>query len=189
MKNKVLVFLLALSVAASFGGPLFADVTIMAGADLLGSWELSGDMEDDGDTEMGYFLGGEFSTSISPLVSVGGGLRYQLERADSDADDFGWNFIPIYALAHLNFPAAMADFFVAGQLGYNIFQISDDASDLLGDPDVSGGLYYGIGGGLKLPMGLQFELLYCINNGSVENDGYEADIAASQLSLSVGLCF
>jgi hypothetical protein len=189
MRNKLFILILMFAVAVCFGTPVFADVTVMAGADLMGSWEVSGDMEADGDTDMGFFLGGEFSTSISPLVSVGGGLRYQLERNDSDVSEMGWNFIPIYALVHLNFPAAFADFFAAGQVGYNIFQINSDTQDAWGDPDVSGGLYYGIGGGLKLPMGLQFELLYSVNNGTLEQGSASADFTASQVSLSVGFNF
>ena len=187
MKNKLLVLILTLAVAACFGGPAFADVAIMAGVDLMGTWEASNGGTADGDQEMGYFLGGEFSTSMSPLVSLGGGLRYQLERAaDEGSGDEKWNFIPIYALVHLNFPAAMADFFAAAHLGYNLLQANDD---LKGDADTAGGIYYAIGGGVKLPMGLQFELLYNVNSGALESDYGDVDLTMTQVSLSVGLCF
>jgi hypothetical protein len=188
MRNKLFILILTLAVAACLGTPVFADVTILGGADLMGSWEVSGDGgSEDGDTDTGFFLGGEFSTSISPLVSLGGGLRYQFERQDADEEgDAAWNFIPIYGLVHLNFPAAFADFFAAGQIGYNIFMANDD---LKGDADTSGGVYWGIGGGLKLPMGLQFELLYNTNNGALDFDGGSVDLTTSYLSLSVGFNF
>ncbi len=182
MKKNFLVVILSLAMAFSLGSPIFADVALKAGVDLLGTWEVSdGGYSDDGDQEIGYFLGGEFSTGLSPLISLGGGVTYQFERADKDADgDGGFNFVPIYAFAHINLPAALADFFVAGHIGYNLLFVSDDS-----DSDTSGGIYYALGGGLKFPLGFQFELLYTMNNGEIE----DADFKTSQFSLSVGLCF
>ena len=123
-------------------------------------------------------------------VSLGGGLTYQLERGDSDDGDAKWNFVPIYGLIHLNFPAALVDFFAAGHIGYNILTGNDDMKDMF---DLGGGLYYAIGGGVKLPLGLQFELLYTVNNGTLEGDylgqKVESDFKVSQFSLSVGLNF
>ncbi len=187
MKKNFIVLILVLAVAVCFGSPVFADVTLKGGLDMMGSYEISGDGEDDGDVDMGFFLGGEFTTGLSPLISLGGGLTYQLERQMSDADgDDAFNFVPIYLLVHLNFPAALVDFFGAAHVGYNLFLANDDFK---GEKDLGGGLYYAIGGGVKLPMGLQFELLYAVNNGTVGGTGWEVDLAVSQISLSVGLNF
>lgn len=186
MRSKLFIVILMISVAVCFGKPAFADIAIMAGADVMGSWEVSGDMEGDGDTDTGFFVGGEFSTSITPLISLGGGLRYQLQRSDTDATDAKWNFIPLYLLGHVNVPAGLVTIFGALHVGYNLLQGNDDFK---GDADLGGGLYYAIGGGVELPMGLQFELLYGVNNGTLEQDGYSADFTASQISVSVGFKF
>lgn len=186
MKNKLLIFILMISVALCAGSPLFADVTIKAGVDVLGKSEKK---TDDGTTkdniDFSYSIGGEFNQSISPLIGLGAGAMYQFERGTGKEEDGKFNFIPIYILGMINLPAGMVSPFVAVNFGYNIFLINDEFKKAQGDKSAKGGLYWGVGGGFKLPMGLQFEVLYTVDNGKIG----DAEFAYKKITASAGLNF
>ena len=62
----------------------------------------------------------------------------------------------------------MKPYFV-GRLGYNFFF---DNTDYCGDPDLSGGIYYALGIGVKPQENIRVQILYSVNNGSGEGDLY-----------------
>lgn len=166
---------------------------------------------DDMDAKNGFSLSAEFASLINDNFGLGAGVTYQLSRAiDEDFADSGqsvdpkFNFIPIYALAKFIAPAQSLNLFASIHLGYNFFSVNGDMKDVFAyyyapEPTTKGGLYWGLGGGMILDNGLQFELLYSVNRGKITGSGYDSyymetydatlQIVYSKLTLSVGYNF
>lgn len=160
--------------------------TILGGYDLGGSMDLDSEVEasfqgfsasdsdsDSIDIKGGFFAGIELGTFLNDNIAVGGGAVYQFARGiDEDTGDADpkFNFLPFYGMLKFVFPSDSVIPFGTVQVGYNLFFGNDDFK---GDGDLSGGLYWGIGGGIMLDNGIQIQLLYSQNRGKMEEEGTE----------------
>lgn len=186
-KNLVVLGLSVLLVAFSAGSVL-AGVVVKGGPDIAGKVKATisvpgiPDYSDEEDVKMGITVGGEYISDSGNDLVYGVGFEYQLTRQVDVEDGHEFNYIPIYALGRYNFDS----FYLAGKVGYNLFKIEDLPDD---DITTSGGLYFGIGGGMDFDT-FQVEFLYSINNSAVKPKDSsipgELKYKYSKISLSVG---
>ena len=172
------------AIAQEVGGAL------KIGYDFEGEHEVSGyGLSGTEDVEAGVSLSGELHFHLNNYTDLGFGITYQIPRSQDDYQgDF--NFVPVYGLLRAKLTDSdVAPYFI-GHLGYNFF---DGDSDYKGtgiyEADLEGGLYWGLGGGVLINKHLLIEMMYSVNNGTVEELGYEFDIEYSKWTLSVGYNF
>jgi hypothetical protein len=213
--KKILLVVMALAIGFLFtvvdasaqgGGKLNPKVgfTIKAGIDMMGESDSefdygAGTDTSSGGVNTGISVSAEYIFGINDMVGIGPGITYQFPRGiDEDYPEGKFQFIPIYALFSFCIPTKRSDLspFVVFHIGYNLFLGDDDFEESYGD-DVTfeGGLYWGLGGGIRLQNGLQLEILYSVNKGYAkdifvpglgEGDG-EAEY--SKVTFSVGYNF
>lgn len=179
-----LLCLLALPAAARAGGS--ASGLLRLGFDTAGNHEVSipgrsGTL----DVDDSLAIGGELFSSARS-AEFGGGIEYQLSRAQEDVSG-NFNFIPMYALLRV-FPldTGRAGPCLTARAGYNAFD--GDSSYSLGLP-LHGGLYYAGGLGYVIDS-YQLDIIYSVNNGYVElTPSVDADIRYTKLSLSMAARF
>lgn len=217
MKKRFFLFAMAFSLSLCISSLAYADldldldnagssgpmnegfVTLKGGFDMMGEAEIeSDDFSEDTDIENGFSLSVELGKVVRENIAIGIGATYQMERSpDEDgADDVKFNFIPIYGA--VKFWTDAGEIFPYGtvHIGYNLFMGNEDFKTMGGEiedeMELSGGLYWGLGGGIMLTNGVQFELLYSTNNGTgtiEEYDDYEIDVSYSKVTLSAGISF
>jgi hypothetical protein len=141
----------------------------------------------DESTEMGFSLVGEYIIPTENNISYGVGVEFPLggRKPDvSNAVDF--TFIPFYGLVKLQ---TNEKFFLTGKLGYNTFSVDN----LPSDADANGGMYYGIGGGVKLKDNVELEVLYSVSNGGLEATSggltATADVEFSRIGAFISTSF
>ncbi|MFH1283745.1 MAG: hypothetical protein ABII27_08790 [bacterium] len=142
------------------------------------------------DVKSGISLSGEMVFYINDKFGLGFGLTYQAERELDTTVGGKFQFIPIYGLAKIRFPAETVTPYILGQAGYNFLE-GDDKFTFGGD--LEGGAYVGIGPGLKFNNGFLLELLYTINFGYFEyttyGHSYEIYVRYQKVGLGIGYAF
>jgi hypothetical protein len=162
---------------------------LKAGIDVMG--KVDNDIEDEGDAEMGFCIGGEYVKQISDSVVFGGGVIYQLPRGVDESnslwEDTTFSYIPIYGLFRLFFNADKVTPYATIHLGYNFVT----ANDLPGDVEVEGGFYWGIGGGVIFTNGFFAEVVYSVNNGVLSSAYFdiESDTDYKKITIAAGKIF
>lgn len=160
------------------------------GFDMEGDHEVSGyGLSWKEDVDQSFSLSAELFAKIGYNLDIGGGIIYQIPRSQKYFEgDF--YFIPIYGAMRVRFETGNVAPYLIGQAGYNFF---DGDSDYKGygiyEADLEGGLYWGLGGGVIINKHFLIELLYSVNNGTVEELGYEFDIEYSKVTLNFGYNF
>jgi len=187
--RKYFLTLVFLSIIAFFAtNNVFADDigTVKIGLDMQGEHVVSiQGVSATENVDTGLSLTLEYGNQINENMLIGCGITSQLPRAQERfAGDF--SFLPIYGLVKVGAGSSDISPYFIGQLGYNFF-MGDDLYK--GTGVLEGGMYYGFGGGIIFQKGPQVELLYSVNNGSVEWIGYEYDIEYSKVTLSFGYNF
>ena len=164
------------------------DFEVKAGVDFGGNIkaDILGISSEDS-TKIGFSIIGEYIIPSSNNLSYGAGLEFPLGGREADVTNAtSFNFIPFYGLARYNM---QNNFYLTGKLGYNTFSFDNTPSDV----DVNGGMYYGIGAGMKVKDNVSFELLYSVSNGSIEatsgTQTVTSDMTYSRIGLSVGTTF
>lgn len=193
--KKTLLVVLALLVIFSVSA--FAQFNVKVGMDFSGEFTEKYESIPDVSVkvENGFTIAGEYVMPYSDEIDFGVGVAYQLARGYDEVganEDVTFNFIPIYGVAKYN----IEQFYVLGQLGYNILNISDEHKELLeffnsvNKIETKGGLYYGIGGGMNFTDNIFGEILYSVNNGCFSAEGLkDLEIINSQISAMVGFSF
>ena len=187
MRKSLLVLVLSALLVAFSAGSVLAGIVVKGGPDIAGKIKATlsspgiPDVSAEEDVKMGITVGGEYIVDSGNDLVYGAGFEYQLTRQIDNGNEFKFNYIPIYALGRYNFDS----FYLAGKVGYNLFKIED----LTDDVTTSGGLYFGIGGGMDFDT-FQVEILYSINNGALKpkdsSEPGELKYQYSKISLSVG---
>jgi hypothetical protein len=182
MRKGLLALVLSLLLVVFSAGSVFAGIVVKVGPDISGKIEasLSG-VSASTDVKMGITVGGEYLFDSDSDLVYGAGFEYQLARQVDIEDGIKFNYTPIYALARYQ----LDSFYLTAKAGYNLFQLEN----LPEDETLSGGLFYGIGGGMDFGQ-FQVELLYSINNGArkmvVPPETFSLNYKYSKISLSVG---
>lgn len=186
MSKKILIGIIVMAIFAAGRSYAESSGVVKIGVDMLGKHEISGlGLEGSEDVKMGFSLSGEYTFSISKNFGIGAGITLQVPRSQKDfKGDF--SFVPIYGLVKTRSATGDISPYLIGQLGYNLFQ---GDSTYTGTAVLSGGMYYGIGGGLILEDGFQGELLYSVNEGSAELLGYDFKVKYSKITFSIGYSF
>lgn len=137
------------------------------------------------DVASGISIAGEYTRYMSPTnIGVGYGTAYEIHRKLQDfSAQIG--FLPVYAILKLRTtPNADNEFvYFMSQLGYNAF-LGNDAYKVGGV--LGGGLYYGVGFGVDLPL-ISYNLLYSSNSGTYTVNGFSTNIIYSKVSFIVGV--
>lgn len=174
--------------------PLGISITTFKGTyDILGRNEVEGGSgSGEADVKNGFALSLELGKAILEKVGLGVGATYQFPREldEPGAGDAKFNFIPFYGLVKFWTDAAGLFPFGMVQIGYNLLLGNDAFKNYSGEEaDPGGGLYWGLGGGVILISGIQLELLYSVNNGSLRegNPFYNGDMRYSKMSVSAGI--
>lgn len=181
MRKGLITLILSLVLVAFSAGSVLAGIVVKVGPDVAG--ELDAHISPYSityDVKTGITIGGEYILDSDKDLTFGAGFEYQLTRETEFKDKF--NFIPVYALARYQFDA----FYMTVKAGYNLLQFEN----LPEEAETTGGLFYGIGGGMTFDK-FQVELLYSVNNGEIgTKTGINImDIKYSKISLSVGYKF
>jgi hypothetical protein len=137
------------------------------------------------DVEEAFSIGFEMLMNDQENFMLGMGGEYQFPRAQKNVKgDFG--FASFFASVQI--PLGMANAstipMIAGRVGYSLFYGNNDYR---GPMNLSGGLYYGIGGGVLVNNIVQIELLYTGNSGTGSYQSFEIDVNYSKLSILLGV--
>ncbi|SFM06479.1 outer membrane beta-barrel protein [Halanaerobium salsuginis] len=188
MKKLSLIFLIAAMFIFTVSTATLAQVPgywdLKAGLDFGGKIDIDGAYGSD-DVDTGLTLIGEYKVPYRNGWTLGGGLRYQLDREIDASGDPEFSFMPIYALAEYDF--MNNPYYMFGQLGYNTFDM-DNLPGYSVD-DTSGGLYYAVGAGMDLSNTMTAEVMYSVNNGEADLNGNSEDLDYSKLTVSLGVKF
>ena len=211
MKKTIYIMVVAVCLALSTGSTAFAEMdyildefpielplgisitTVKGTFDMVGRTELKGgDGAGEADVKNGFALSLELGKAILEKMGLGLGATYQFPRElnESGSGNAKFNFIPFYGLVKFWTEAAGLFPFGMVQIGYNLLLGNDEFKNYSGESSaLSGGLYWGLGGGVILIGGVQLELLYSVNNGSITGDEpfYSMDMRYSKLSISAGI--
>ncbi|MDY6932971.1 MAG: hypothetical protein SVZ03_01955 [Spirochaetota bacterium] len=134
------------------------------------------------DIDNAISISAEFGAKIADGFGLGIGVTYQIERGfDEDEFEGKFQFIPIYGLVKFGKDTGSSvSTFATVHAGYNFFLGDDDFPE---EMDLEGGLYWGIGMGLRFSNGAQIEFLYSVNEGSIS--GEDVDIVPGYSPLVV----
>lgn len=161
-------------------------VNIFSGSIREGGVDLKGDKTENSD--YGISLSAEQYGYISRFVAAGLGIGFQFKRCLKESPGrFG--FLPLYAALKVRF-VSMEDyhFYAVAHLGYNFLLAN---SQYLDKSTVNGGLYYAGGVGASYNSYV-FQVLYCVNNASVNysnsfaGDKVDRDVMHSKIGLYIG---
>lgn len=161
-------------------------VNIFSGSIKEGGVGLKGDKTENSD--YGISLSAEQYGYINPFVAAGLGIGFQFKRSLKESPGrFG--FLPLYAALKVRFVSEEDyHFYVVAHLGYNFLLAN---SQYLDKSAVKGGLYYAGGVGASYNSYV-FQVLYCVNNASVNysnsfaGDKVDRDVMHSKIGLYVG---
>ena len=174
--------------------PLGISITTFKGTfDILGQTELNdGDGAKKADVKNGFAISLEMGKEILEKIGVGVGATYQFPREldEQGSGNAKFNFIPFYGLVKFWTDAAGLFPFGMVQIGYNLLLGNSEFKKYTNQSsDFGGGLYWGLGGGVILIEGIQLELLYSVNHGSLKSKEsiFNNDIKYSKVSLSAGI--
>lgn len=161
--KKATILIVVLTLVLFVSSAAFADnIGINLGFDFGGTYSIGSES-----TNSGIVIGAEylFTQFAEFNLDYGFGLEYQFSRSRTvTPGDF--NFIPIYATGTYYFKDAGNDRvtpFVTARLGYDLF--SGD-NTYKGFNDLTGGIYFAVGGGVYIGDIGSVKLLYDVNNGS-----------------------
>ncbi|MBN2040254.1 MAG: hypothetical protein JW864_09450 [Spirochaetes bacterium] len=211
MKRKILLPILSFYMAIFMNNVAFAEIDLDLGdepmdssfgssgymksgyATFKGGYDMTGNAEIENvesDIESSYCVSFEFLSMMGQGFGLGVGAIYQFARGidESGLENSEFQFIPLYGLIKFFIPTTYLAPFGILHVGYNFFLGNDEFK---GDSDLEGGLYWGVGGGIMLSNGLQFELLYSVDNGKIINDDSDAemDVKYTKITLSAGFNF
>lgn len=179
-------FLVVLALLVVFSVSALAQFNVKVGMDFSGEFTFEAEsVSISADIKNGFTIAGEYVVPYSDEIDFGIGLAYQFARSFDEVganEDATFSFVPIYGVAKYN----IEQFYVLGQLGYNMFNTSEEFT---GDLKTEGGLYYGVGGGIKIAENIFAEILYSANNGKLTDDVDELKVNNSQISAMVGFSF
>jgi hypothetical protein len=186
----VMVIVLAFTpIAFSQSKPIV--VRAIVPIDFAGTMTASKDGSGDLDVNMGFGAGAEVMVGISQGLQVGGGAQFLLSRAFSKYTDEKFAFIPFYGLVSYSFDLGIVSPYAIGRIGYDLFTGNDAFK---GSGDLTGGLYFAIGGGaaIKIPnstLGAFVEADYSMNNGTYSYSIIDIGFAYKRLELCAGVSF
>jgi hypothetical protein len=188
LMKRALIIIVLLSVAIF----CFAEALQMGiGADFNGKHKVkTSSMEHTWDVETGYSVYAEYMLQSSYFL-YGAGAEYQIPRTVTFTGGEGKvGFIPVYFVARLQAPEAfIVRPLVVGQIGYS-FLAAD--KDYKGSADITGGFYWGFGGGVQLQR-LVLQIMYKVDTGKLKQEigtsTIEADVTQSQVNISAGFSY
>jgi hypothetical protein len=141
----------------------------------------------------GFSISLEATDCLQPSIILGVGFTYQIPRSITAEGKTGnFNFIPIYGILKYKINPLVD---IIGHLGYNLF---NGDREYKGDASLQGGLYYGVGGELKLREFI-ISFFYSEHKGSFSqsgwiSDGYylhyydlKGDVSYSKFTISIGI--
>lgn len=201
MKRILAVLMgMTLLVALSTAACAKAKVTVNAGLDLGGDFEVDETRySDTDDTDTGLSLGAEV-TSRQGQIEMGGGIELQMPRGVDDYSRYNpeFNFTSFYFVGKYYFQRKGPSGFLVGRIGFDTFD-GNNAYTGYGQYSLDGGLYTAFGGGFRFgrgPIKSAVTMLYGINRGTIDydydynyNHGYEQDVTYSKLSMIYGVTF
>jgi len=148
--------------------------------DLGGKHTLSFEGTEKYDSKPGFSIAGEYLAGGKGDLEYGFGVAYQAARGLVDVpDEVQYSFIPVYGLVKYD----PEQIYLIGQLGYNLFLPNDDYDS---EATAKGGIYYGARAGINLTDKMFAEVLYSVNNGSLEE---EVSVKNIKVGLAIGVAF
>jgi hypothetical protein len=192
--KKVAMIIATILLVGLLGTQVMADNTVSVGYDFNGKDKLN---EGSIDINSSFCLGYEYSITEGPL-EYGAGIQYQFDREFKNANNYKFNYIPVYGLANYYFNEGDGiKPYLAGKLGYNFLIGNEDFKEVVytntgnraGTGSCNGGLFYGLGFGITYEK-FKVELLYSVNNGGLSFAGQKIeDFSYSKVGLSFGYRF
>jgi hypothetical protein len=156
---------------------------------------------DDVNSGISISVEGLFPQESVEGLSIGAGFEYQMDRDISAENGVSispltpsFYYVPIYATGIYSFTNVNGSIIPFGKLnlGYNVvFGGNDQFTG--SNTTLKGGLYWAIGGGVRINKNINAELLYSSYQGTADsNYGYgsfSADLSYSKIELSLGYLF
>ena len=193
MKKILLAMLVVMMSSVLFAGQIVPKISFDNHAS--GGFNAEGD-KDTYKTEIAMGIGAEYLQSLNDNLSVGGGVFYQMDRKlkDSDDDNNKFSFMPIYVTGEYLIKTENDKMipFAKLNLGYASYTNNYNDDDI---SSKTGGLYYGLGGGVKVNEKIKVDLMYNVYAGSyklgndLDSSKIDVDQKYSTISLSVGYIF
>ena len=182
--------------------------TAYGGVDIMGKADQDSDYEElDGDEDIspGISLGIEGAMALDTSIYAGLGFQGRLPRdIDGDGYETGYSAIIPYLLFQFNIPDAdQYTPYLIAHLGYNVpFADSSEGEDKLEEEtiavnpkfDVTGGVYFGFGGGFHFTEDVGMRIFYSVcygeNKFTADNVASDnMDVTITMLSLAVTYSF
>lgn len=142
-------------------------------------------------TGTGISLAQEVYISWGELIHLGAGFRYLFPRETENEEQLSW--IPVYAAAKLFLPVESIPLYAKGTIGYSF--VNGNSAAVLNKPELKGGFYFNIGGGVDLPLyyteNLRFSFIFDMGwssfSGSYTSGEYEQSLTFMTMDLLAGL--
>ena len=178
----IIIAIIILSITST----VVASVTIKFGSNFGGSHKVEGSGESSTeDVGFGFSIAGEIYRTFFKHLDLGAGIILRVPQSQYDYSG-NFNFLPIYGLIKTKINENRYLPYLFGQVGYNYFYGDDEYT---GSGSLDGGLYYGFGIGANLTEVLSLELLYSINNGSIDYMNESYDVEFSSFTIQFGFTF
>ncbi len=187
--KRVFIFIAIILVAAGLSCEV-PRVQFNLGLDFPGDHELEhGSEKADFDSEFGLSPSLELLVPVNKQFHFGPGVEYQIERGvelEGNGDySPAFGFIPVYLTGKIGFiPEGPVIPELNIHLGYAFMHANDDYK---GNWDLTGDIYFAIGGGILINQRLCIDMLYRYQQGSMERSFYSGhhSILVTQRQLTL----
>ena len=146
--------------------------------------------------DLGYSLLMEYQHPLGEVFSIGAGATYNFDRGIG-VNGGKFSFLPVYVTASLYPLGSTSGFspYAKGDLGYNISYTGNDQYKWNSpfQTTLTGGMYWGIGAGVKISNMLFVDIMYTAYAGTYHVAlgplSADADILYTKVSLNAGVGF
>ena len=181
MKKLTVMFVLALFLCILFSTQTLADHTVKFSYDFNGSYHIDDNAKSNAqDVKPGFSVGYEY-TVTNGAYEYGIGLEYQFTREIEGNTGAQFYSIPLYGTITRYFGDNQVKPYLTGRLGYNFM----DGNTQFKGSSVSGGYYFGFGGGVRYTNYI-VELLY---SGSHCQPSLSNEMEYNKCALTFGYKF
>ena len=140
-----------------------------------------------------FALSADYMYPVTDIIKVGGGVEMSYRKAFAKVNRFENNQeilnLPVYASFEIKPFKSMEELFLKANVGYVVFSNYYTNSSAEVD-DNEGGLYFSVGAGYELPIGIFFDVTYKSYSYSYEfKRGDKTEVTDGSVGFNIGYKF